>query len=128
MREVDPFDLPDWLGEGDVTWAPEAGVRRGHLVRGRLSGSGDAMLECDLLAVDEAHPSPVAPDATRTAAHLAWRHDQILLVEHNDRLTLLVPGTAFTADLVLVAIARLAKALGASPESYAVLLRIGDGR
>lgn len=125
MKDVDPFDLPDWLGEGDVTWAPDAGVRRGHLVRGRLSGSAEEMLACDLLAVDEAHPAPVAPDEVRTAAHLAWRHDQILLAEQDDRLTLLVPGTEFTADLVLDAISRLAKALGASPDCYAVLLRLG---
>ena len=36
MNDVDPFDLPDWLGEGAVTWAAETGVRDGHLVPGAL--------------------------------------------------------------------------------------------
>ena len=125
LTPVDPFDLPDWLGDGEVTWTPESGVRRGHLVRGTLTGTTGDPLACDLLAVDEAHPAPVASDATRTAAHLAWRHGQILLVEHDERVAMAVPGTGFTADLVLDAVARLAKAVGASPDNFAVLLRIG---
>ncbi|MGH3362286.1 MAG: hypothetical protein ACRDOM_07485, partial [Nocardioides sp.] len=86
LSEIDPFDLPEWLGNGEVTWAPASGVRRGHHVRGELTGPGGDALACDLLAVDEAHPAPVASDATRTAAHLAWRHGQILLAEHQERL------------------------------------------
>ena len=39
-----------------------------------------------------------------------------------------MPGTGFTADLVLDAVCRLAKAVGASPDNYAVLLRIGADR
>ena len=125
LAPIDPFDLPEWLGDGEVTWTPETGVRRGHHVRGELTGAAGDPLACDLLAVDEAHPVPVAGDQTRTAAHLAWRHGQILLVEHERRLAMAVPGTGFTADLVLDAISRLAKAVGASPDNYAVLLRIG---
>lgn len=127
ITDLDPFDLPEWLGEGEVTWSSESGLRRGHLVPGRLCG-GDAELACDLLAVDEAHPAPVASDDVRTRAHLAWRHDQILLVEAGGRLTLAVPGTSFTADLVLDALGRLAKAVGASPDHYAARLRIGTDR
>ena len=56
----------------------------------------------------------MAGDDIRTRAHLAWRHGQILLLECEDRLTLAVPGTSFTADLCLDAIGRLAKAVGAS--------------
>ena len=51
MIEVDPFDLPDWLGEGGVTWAPEDGIHGMHLVRGRLAVLGQADLPCDLLAL-----------------------------------------------------------------------------
>ena len=40
-------------------------------------------------------------------------------------MTLAVPGTSFTADLVLDALARFAKAVGARPESFSVLLRLG---
>ena len=33
-RDVDPFDLPEWLGEADVTWTAETGLRSGHAVPG----------------------------------------------------------------------------------------------
>jgi hypothetical protein len=125
FAEVDPFDLPDWLGEGDVVWSTESGLRGGHLVRGTLGGDGGE-IACDLLAVDEAYPVPVADDATRLRAHQAWRHGQIQLASLDERLVLLVPGRAFTADLALDVLGRLAKAVGASPEHYAVHLRIGD--
>jgi hypothetical protein len=128
LSAVDPFDLPEWLGEGEVTWAAEAGVRRGHHVPGSLRGGGSERLACDLLAVDEAHPAPVADDTTRTATHLAWRHGQIHLVQAGDRLTLAVPGTSFTADGVLDAIGRLAKAVGARPDAYSVQLRVSADR
>lgn len=128
LAECDPFDLPDWLGEGSVTWASDRGVRTGHLVTGTLTTDGADPLPCDLLAVDEAHPAPVAPDDVRTRAHLAWRHGQILLVEVDGRLTLAVPGRAVTADLVLEALGRLAKAVGASTDDYAARLRIGSDR
>ena len=130
MNDVDPFDLPPWLGEGHVTWSSDRGVRTGHLVAGHLTGDDDPALSvaCDLLAVDEAHPTPVAPDDVRTRAHLAWRHGQILLVERDDRLALAVPGRSFTADLVLEAIGRLAKAVGAEQDHYAARLRIGADR
>jgi hypothetical protein len=127
LPEVDPFDLPDWLGEATVTWEPDAGIRTGHHVRGRLgAGEGAEELACDLLAVDEAYPVPVAGDATRSRVHQAWRHGQILLVEADGRLTLAVPGTSFTADRVIDALSRLAKAVGASSDRYAARLRIGD--
>ena len=38
---------------------------------------------------------------------------------------LAVPGTGFGADLVLDALGRLAKAVGARAERYAALLRLG---
>ena len=126
LEDVDPFDLPDWLGESDVTWEPDTGIRTGHHVRGRLTAAGvPDGLPCDLLAVDEAYPVPVADDRARLHAHQAWRHGQILLVTTDERLTLAVPGTSFTADLVLDALSRLAKAVGASADDYSARLRIG---
>ena len=122
---VDPFDLPEWLGESDVEWTADGGLRTGHYVPGTLRADGHGHVACDLLAIDEAYPAPVADDAVRHDAHQAWRHGQVLLVEVGERLTLAIPGTRFTADLVLDAMARLAKAVGASAEHYSVRLRIG---
>jgi hypothetical protein len=128
VKPVDPFDLPEWLGEEDVTWAAASGLRTGYAVPGALTGKGHDPLACDLLAVDEAYPLAVADEKVRHDAHQAWRHGQVLLVSVDDRLTLAVPGTRFTADLVLDAMSRLAKAVGASPEHYTVLLRIGTAK
>ena len=136
LADLDPFDLPDWLGVGEVTWTPISGVRTGHHVFGTLTGApagpttervpdAPVPVPCDLLAIDEAYPVPVADDDARLRAHQAWRHGQILLVELDRRLTLAVPGTEFTADGVIDALSRLAKAVGARPERYAAYLRIG---
>lgn len=126
LVDVDPFDLPEWLGVAQVVWHADAGLRTGHLVAGRLTGGGEADQVCDLLAVDEAYPAPVVDDADRSRAHQAWQHGQVLLASYGDRLTLAVPGTRFDADLVLDALSRLARAVGASPERFAALLRIGQ--
>ena len=124
-QDVDPFDLPEVLGDGDVTWSSVDALASGHLVRGLLSATDGSDLDCDLLAVDEAYPAPVASESVRLRVHQAWRHGQVHLASYDGRLTLLVPGTGFTADLALDAVGRLAKALGASPSAYAVHLRLG---
>ena len=126
LSDVDPFELPEWLGTCDVTWTAEGGVRSGYAVPGRLDASEQETLACDLLAIDEAYPLPVATETVRHDAHQAWRLGQVLLVSAGGRLTLAVPGTGFTADLVLDALSRLAKAVGASADRYSVHLRIGD--
>jgi hypothetical protein len=123
--DLDPFDLPEWLGEREVTWTPETAVRGSARVLGQLT-AGDERLACDLLAVDEAYPRPVAPDGVRTRAHQAWKHGQVLTQEHDGRLTLLTPGTRLTADLVLDVLGRLAKAVGGDPRRFAAHLRLGQ--
>jgi hypothetical protein len=128
---VDPFDLPEWLGVGDVTWQPEVGLRTGHHVAGVLTGGpSDApeSIVCDLLAVDDAYPAPVTDDESRARAHQAWRHGQVVVGEYAGRLTLAVPGTAFDPQDVLDALARLAKAVGASADHWAARLVIGADR
>ena len=125
LEPVDPFDLPEWLGETEVTWAAESGVRRGHAVTGTLTAPGHDPVACDLLAVDPVYPTAVASESVRHDAHQAWRHGQVLTVSRESRLTLAVPGTGFSADLVLEAVGRLALAVGASVDRYSVLLRIG---
>ncbi len=128
LADLDAFDLPEWLGEGDVDWTAASGLRTGHLVSGLLRGADAGQsLACDLLAVDEAFPRPVADEAARVRAHQAWRHGQVLLVRHDDRLALAAPGTRWSPEDVLDALSRLARAVGASPERYAVRLRIGEG-
>lgn len=127
LTDVDPFDLPEWLGAGPVVWESAEGLRGGHRVGGTFRGERDR-LGCSLLAVDEAYPFPVAADDVRTRAHQAWHHGQVLLVEEGRTLTLAVPGRGFDAELVLETVARFAKAVGASPDEYAVLLTIGSAR
>lgn len=137
LVELDPFDLPEWLGEGQVVWSADTSVRIGHLVTGVLLRDGDGSagapdgtggLPCDLLAVDHAYPAPVADDAVRAQAHLSWRHHEVLLVTREGRATLAVPGYYFNADRVLDALERLARAVGAHPERYAARLRVGSDR
>jgi len=127
LAEVDPFDLPDWLGTGEVTWESRAGLRTGHQVQGELRGRvEEELLRCDLLAVDEAYPAPVVEEVSRSRAHQAWQHGQVLVAELDGLLVLGVPGTRFDADRVLDALDRLAKAVGASPDHFAARLRIGS--
>jgi hypothetical protein len=124
VTPVDPFDLPEWLGAGDdVTWTASGSVHGGHLVRGELTGDGEP-LACDLLGADQAFPRPVLDDGWRRQVHQAWTHGQVLLVEYDDRLTLAVPGTDFTADRALEAIGRLAKAVGVKPGKFLAALRL----
>ena len=124
LPQLDPFDLPEWLGEEEVTWSSESSLRTGHRVAGQLVGTMGEQFPCDLLAVDEAYPAPTVDEDTRTRAHQAWRHGQILLVRGDDRLTLALPGTSFSADRVLDALARLARSVGAPPARWAVRLRL----
>ena len=125
--DVDPFDLPEWLGVGQVVWHADEGLRNGHLVAGRFVAADDT-LSCDLLAVDEAYPAPVTDDDSRLRAHQAWRHGQVLLGSYADRLVLAAPGTRFDADRVIDTLARLARAVGGSPDNMAALIRIGAER
>ena len=120
---VDAFDLPDWLGTDPVAWTAASSVRGARRVEGSLSGSGGE-LACDLLAADVAHPQPLLPDPWRRQAHQAWEHGEVLLVSYDGRLTLAVPGTAYSADGVLETVGRLAKALGVQADAFTVCLRL----
>ena len=120
---VDAFDLPDWLGTVDVAWTARSTVRGAARVEGVLSGAGEE-LGCDLLAVDLAYPEPLLEDGWRRQAHQAWTHGQVLLIEYDGRLTLAVPGTAYSADGALETIGRLAKAVGVAPGRFVVTLRL----
>ena len=123
--ERDPFDLPEWMGECEVTWESARPLRADHRVIGALTAPGHEPLPCDLLAVDDAYPEPVAADQTRVRAHQVWRHGEVLLVSDADRLVLVVPGSRLDPETVLQAVGRLARAVGAAPGSYAVHLKVG---
>ena len=125
VAELDPFDLPDWVGEAPVTWTTQDGLG-GHLVAGCLTGGPDQApkqtLPCDLLAVDQAYPAPVLEDALRTKVHQAWRHGQVLLLTRDGRATVAAPGTSWSADRVLETLTRVARAVGADPADWSVQL------
>ena len=124
--EVDPFELPDWLGQGEVTWNAERGLATGHRVAGTLRAEGRDPFPCDLLAIDDAYPEPVASDVVRVRAHQVWQHGEVLLVSDRDRVVLAVPGSRLVAETALEAVGRLARAVGAPAGSYAVRLRVGS--
>lgn len=123
VAEVDAFDLPDWLGECEVTWRAGSSVRGSHHVAGDLTG-GSEPVACDLLAADRAYPQAVLDPEWRRAAHQQWTYGQVLLLEYDGRLTLAVPGTDFTADRVLESLTRLAKAVGVAPSRFVAALRL----
>jgi hypothetical protein len=123
VEPVDAFDLPDWLGTAEVTWSARSTVRGAQLIEGVL-GSADGELPCDLLAADVAYPQPLLGDPWRRQAHQAWEHGQVLLLSYDGRLTLAVPGTAYSADGVLETVGRLAKSVGVTPGRFLVCLRL----
>jgi hypothetical protein len=126
--EVDPFDLPEWLGECEVTWEADRGLASGHRVAGALSAPGQEPVPCDLLAVDDAYPAPVAADPVRARAHQVWRHGEVLVATDAGHLLLAVPGSRLDTDIVLEAVGRFGRAVGARPGTYAVRLRVGGER
>jgi hypothetical protein len=123
VAELDPFDLPDWLGTSEVTWTALSSVRGAQRIDGLLS-DGDGELRCDLIAADVAFPQPILGENWRRQAHQAWEYGQVLLLSYDDRLTLAVPGTAYSADGALETVGRLAKAVGVRPGRFTVCLRL----
>jgi hypothetical protein len=151
IAAVDAFDLPDWLGVSEVVWTALSSIHAGHRVEGVLGAAaaghrdgGEQVerghqsgrlhadvpadlpmdLPCDLLCVDQAYPVPCVPDQWRRQVHQAWTYGQVQLLEYDGRLTLAVPGTSFTADLVLETVGRLAKAVGVPPDRFVAALRL----
>ena len=124
VRGLDPFDLPDWIATSEVSWRPREAVGRGHLLHGDLVGADTH--PCDVFAVDQAYPQPVAADELRVRAHREWHHGQVLCVDLDGRLTLAVPGSRPGVHRVLLALARLSLAVGAPVDHITALLSLGD--
>lgn len=123
VEPVDAFDLPDWLGTAEVTWTALSSVRGARRIEGLLV-SPEGRLTCDLVAADVAYPQPLLSEAWRRQAHQAWEYGQVLLLSYDERLTLAVPGTAYSADGALETVSRLAKAVGVPPGRFTVCLRL----
>ena len=130
VEALDPFELPEWLGTEAVTWTALSSVRQAQRIVGSLrrqahdDDEDGEDLRCDLLAADVAYPEPLLADDWRRRAHQAWEHGQVLVVAYDGRLTLTVPGTAYSADGVLETISRFAKAVGVDADRFVVRLRL----
>lgn len=127
MTEVDvadPFDLPEWLADGEVVWRALRAVTGAHSVPGRLTGPRGESVSVDLLAVDAAWPAPVCADRHRAAAHQAWHYGEVLLLSVDGSVTIAVPGFEFQAELACEALRRFVKAVGAQAGRYAVQLQL----
>jgi hypothetical protein len=125
IADTDPFDLPAWVGEEQVTWHADSGDQFGHLVHGRVTTDGEEPVVCDVLAIDQAYPTQVADSTWRRRAHQAWHNGEVLLVEYDGRLTLATPGHELDADMVLTALARFAKAVGGDKNNFTAAMRLG---
>jgi len=123
VTAADPFDLPDWLATAAVTWSAESSMVDASVVTGTIQG-GEPPQACDMLAGDLAYPDPVLEDKWRSAAHQAWSLGEVLLLQYDGRLTLVVPGTVVSAELVLDALRRLARAVAVPAERFTVSLRL----
>ncbi|GAA4126262.1 hypothetical protein GCM10022215_35570 [Nocardioides fonticola] len=131
-HDVDPFDLPEWLGTTEVVWrVGDRAACAAHRLPGSLlpETAGPPALACDVLAVDEAFPAPVMEDDLRTRAHQAWRHGSIVVLAPHpgpaDAVVVAVPGRRIDAPVAFEALARLARAVGADPRRWSVQWRLG---
>lgn len=124
VTPVDAFDLPEWLGTEEVTWTAVTSLGAAPRVTGSLHGPSGDDLACDVMACDLAYPRPVLEEKWRSAAHHAWQLGETQLLEHDGRLTLVVPGTYVGVEEALEAVRRLAKAVGATSDRFTVAIRL----
>lgn len=78
----------------------------------------------DLLAVDAAYPRVVCTPDQRHDAHQAWHFGEVLMLTDDKRAIAGVPAVEFDPDLVVEAIRRVAKAIGAPPGNLTVELTL----
>lgn len=119
VADLDPFELPDWLGTEPVSWCADTTLTDAPRVEGRLrAASGEQQL--DLLAVDAVYPRQVCPERQRHDAHQAWQFGQVLIASFDGRVTAAVPGVRFDANLACETVSRFGKAVGASAGNVSV--------
>ncbi len=122
---VDPFDLPEWLGEGEVVWEPEEPIGS-PFVPGHLTArtSESATMACDMVACDRAYPEPALPERIRRESHVQWSREQVLMIRIDDRLTLVCPGIDVEVESALECLRRLAKAVAAPSSNFTAAIRL----
>jgi hypothetical protein len=125
-RVQDPFELPDWLGLDRVCWQSTARTGVQAIAHGRLVSLDEerSALDLQILAADQAFPTVVCSEADRRLVHQSWHYGEVTLLLLEGTLTLAIPGTTFTADLLCEAMSRLARALGAETSRFHVLLNL----
>ncbi len=124
VQPVEAFDLPEWLGVEDITWTAVTSLGSDPRVTGSLVGGSGVELACDMLACDLAYPRSVVEEKWRAAAHRSWQLGETLLLEYDERLTLVVPGTTVSVEDALEVVRRFAKAVGAPSDRYTVAIRL----
>ena len=126
---ADPFDLPEWIGAHDTTWTA-TGTVGSPRVQGLLTSDAAAAdplsdaVSLTVQAADVAYPTPALPEQTRTQAHQAWVHGEVLLICQTGRYVLAVPGTELGADLLCEALRRFARSVGSPPDRMTLALRL----
>lgn len=117
----DPFDLPDWLGEEELTWLLEGPLSAAQ-VRGTLCGHVGHELPLHIICADVAYPAPVVSELLRRESHLAWHHGQVLVVGNARCQGLAVPVSGLDADTACEALRRFAMAIAVDPSQVRVTI------
>jgi hypothetical protein len=120
---ADPFDLPEWLGEHDLTWTADSSIG-GPSASGALRGRDGSCLPLAVLGADEAFPVPTVAEAVRTQVHQAWRYGQVALLAAGSSYAVAVPAITVDVGLVCEALRRFAKAIGIDPDRIRVLVKL----
>lgn len=120
---ADPFDLPEWLGEHDLTWTATSSIG-GPSAPGALCGADDRCLPLAVLGADEAYPVPAVAETVRTQVHQAWRYGQVALLAAGSSYAVAVPAITVDVDLVCEALRRFAKAIAIDPDRIRVLVQL----
>jgi hypothetical protein len=126
LQAQDPFELPDWLGVDRVCWQSTGPTGVKSVAHGRLVSLDEerSALDLQIMAADRAFPTVVCSDADRRLVHQNWHYGEVTLLLVEQKLTLAIPGTTFSADLLCEAVSRLAQALGAERSRFYVLLNL----
>jgi len=122
-RRSDPFELPDWLGEQELTWSLD-GPLAAAVVSGTLQGDNGQRLGLDIVCADAAYPAPVVDELVRRECHLAWHHGQVQVLENAERHAVAVPVSSLDADTACEALRRFARAIAVDSQRVRVLIRL----